>query len=96
METCSQKSHQSDSGSVHIWILIAPIRAYRYLLSPWLGHQCRFEPSCSVYAEQALQRFGVLRGSYLAICRLLKCHPWHHGGFDPIPETSTKQHMVNK
>lgn len=96
METRSQKSQQFEAASIPAWFLIAPIRTYRYLLSPWLGHHCRFEPTCSEYAEQALRRFGVARGSYLMVRRLSKCHPWHHGGLDPVPETSTKQQMVNK
>lgn len=66
--------------------LIALIRGYRFFLSPWLGNQCRFHPTCSVYALDALERFGVVRGSWLALRRLLRCHPWHPGGLDPVPE----------
>jgi len=65
--------------------LIAPIRAYRYLISPMLGPTCRFYPSCSCYAEEALQQHGALHGSYLTVRRLLRCHPWHEGGYDPVP-----------
>jgi uncharacterized protein len=61
------------------------IRAYQYVLSPLLGPTCRFYPSCSQYALEAVERFGVLRGSYLAARRLLRCHPFHPGGFDPVP-----------
>ncbi|HBZ71261.1 MAG TPA: membrane protein insertion efficiency factor YidD [Deltaproteobacteria bacterium] len=61
------------------------LRAYRFLFSPLLGDVCRFEPSCSVYAEEALQRHGMLRGSWLAIRRLARCHPFHPGGLDPVP-----------
>ncbi len=58
---------------------------YRRLLSPALGPACRFEPSCSVYAEEAVRRFGGVKGSYLALRRLLRCHPLMPGGFDPVP-----------
>ena len=67
-------------------VLMAAVRAYRLLLSPWLGNACRFEPTCSVYALQALERHGAAAGSYLAAARLLRCHPWCAGGFDAVPE----------
>jgi putative membrane protein insertion efficiency factor len=67
-------------------LLIALIRLYQYLLSPWIGHHCRFFPTCSNYAVDAIERFGAMRGAYLTIRRLLKCHPWHPGGIDPVPE----------
>lgn len=66
-------------------LMLFVIRAYRYLLSPWWGNQCRFDPSCSDYAMQAIDAHGALRGSLLALRRLTKCHPWHRGGFDPVP-----------
>jgi putative membrane protein insertion efficiency factor len=66
-------------------LMLLVIRAYRYLLSPWWGNQCRFEPTCSAYAMRALEEHGALRGSWLALRRLTKCHPWHRGGFDPVP-----------
>lgn len=66
-------------------ILIAVIRVYRYLLSPWLGQSCRFYPSCSHYALESIETHGSLRGSWLALRRLLRCHPWHAGGYDPVP-----------
>lgn len=62
------------------------IIVYRYLISPFLGDCCRFHPSCSVYAQTAIERFGVLRGMFLASKRLLCCHPWHAGGYDPLPD----------
>lgn len=61
------------------------VRAYRFALSPMLPPACRFHPSCSEYAEQALERHGALRGSWLAARRVCRCGPWHHGGFDPVP-----------
>lgn len=67
-------------------VLIALVRGYRLLLSPWLGSACRFEPTCSVYALQALQCHGASGGSYLAAARLVRCHPWCQGGIDPVPE----------
>jgi uncharacterized protein len=66
-------------------ILVSLIRGYRYLLSPWWGRSCRFEPTCSAYAIEALERHGAVRGSLFAGRRLLCCHPWHQGGFDPVP-----------
>ena len=65
-------------------VCLAVLAAYRVCLSPWLGPACRFEPTCSEYASQAIERFGVLRGGGLALWRLLKCHPFHPGGYDPI------------
>jgi len=61
------------------------LRAYQLLISPVLGNHCRFYPSCSQYAIEAVDRHGVLRGGGLALRRLSRCHPWHPGGFDPVP-----------
>jgi putative membrane protein insertion efficiency factor len=66
-------------------VLVALIRAYRYCLSPWWGRSCRFEPTCSAYAIEAIERHGAVKGGLFASRRLLCCHPWHHGGFDPVP-----------
>jgi len=65
--------------------LIALVRGYRFALKPWLGNACRFEPSCSAYALEALQRHGAVAGSALSAARLLRCHPWCDGGHDPVP-----------
>ncbi|MCW5635546.1 MAG: membrane protein insertion efficiency factor YidD [Rubrivivax sp.] len=65
--------------------LVAAVRAYRFALKPWLGSACRFEPTCSAYALEALERHGALRGSVLTGWRLLRCHPWCDGGLDPVP-----------
>jgi uncharacterized protein len=66
-------------------LLIALIRAYRFFLSPWLGSSCRFEPTCSAYAFQAVEQHGAAGGSYLTLRRLARCHPWCAGGHDPVP-----------
>jgi putative membrane protein insertion efficiency factor len=68
-------------------LLIGLVRAYRLLLSPWLGSSCRFEPSCSAYSVQALQQHGAAVGSYLTLRRLARCQPWCKGGHDPVPPT---------
>ncbi|MCS7000657.1 MAG: membrane protein insertion efficiency factor YidD [Bacteroidota bacterium] len=66
-------------------LFIAFIRAYQRWLSPLLGSHCRFYPTCSQYALEAIERHGSLKGWWLALRRLLRCHPWHPGGFDPVP-----------
>lgn len=72
--------------------LISLIRVYQYLLSPWVGQHCRFYPSCSCYAVTAIERFGAGRGLLLALRRIGRCHPWHAGGIDPVPEKLTRCH----
>ena len=67
-------------------LVVAPIRVYQRLLSPAFGQRCKYYPSCSEYAAQAVERFGILRGLMLAVWRLLRCNPWSHGGFDPVEE----------
>jgi hypothetical protein len=66
-------------------LLVGAIRGYQYALSPLIGPACRFYPSCSQYALEALSRFGVLRGGWLSVRRLARCHPFHPGGYDPVP-----------
>lgn len=66
--------------------VVAPIRVYQRLFSPALGQRCKYYPSCSEYAAQAIERFGILRGLVLAVWRLLRCNPWSHGGFDPVED----------
>lgn len=69
----------------------APIHAYRLLLSPVIGPRCRFLPTCSEYALEALVRHGVLRGGWLALRRILRCHPWGGSGYDPVPGSEPEQ-----
>lgn len=70
-------------------ILITLVRGYRYAVSPLLGNPCRFHPSCSTYAEEAIAKHGAARGTWLAAKRLSRCHPWHAGGHDPVPPATT-------
>lgn len=71
--------------SIFTQCLIKMIQLYRLTIRSFLGQRCRFEPSCSAYAIEALHIHGFFRGAYLIIRRLMCCHPWHHGGFDPVP-----------
>lgn len=81
-------------------ILAMPLRAlvatYRYGLSPLLGVNCRFEPSCSVYAAESLRRHGAFRGSYLTLRRIARCHPWGSTGYDPVPEAGASEKGVEE
>jgi hypothetical protein len=73
-------------------ILLLLIKSYRYLISPLLGERCRLYPSCSLYAQIAIERYGMLCGIWLVIKRLCKCHPWYRGdGYDPVPEALEKE-----
>ncbi|MGH8274862.1 MAG: membrane protein insertion efficiency factor YidD [Gammaproteobacteria bacterium] len=69
-------------------LLIVCIQAYRRLLSPWLGMHCRYEPTCSAYAIEAIACHGVLKGIALAVARIARCHPFHAGGYDPVPSAA--------
>ena len=71
-------------------LFIGIIKLYQILISPLLGPNCRFHPTCSHYAIEAIAKHGVLKGGYLSVRRLIKCHPLHEGGLDPVPETSDK------
>ncbi len=72
-------------------IALTLLSGYRWLISPMLGPSCRFEPTCSRYAMEAIERFGVLRGTWLTIHRLIRCHPWCEGGYDPVPDDKPKR-----
>lgn len=68
------------------WPLLGLVALYRLVISPWLGNNCRFEPSCSVYAIEALRAHGAFRGTWLAARRIARCHPWGGSGYDPVPD----------
>ncbi len=66
-------------------ILVALLRAYQYAVSPLLGRNCRYFPSCSEYAVEAVEKHGAIKGGWLGVKRVCRCHPWHPGGYDPVP-----------
>ncbi len=72
-------------------LLLSPIAAYQRWISPGLPRRCRYEPTCSAYAAQSIRRFGPVRGLLLAVWRLLRCNPFSHGGFDPVPDRFTRR-----
>jgi putative membrane protein insertion efficiency factor len=71
-------------------VAILLVKGYQKILSPWLGQRCRFHPSCSNYCIEALQQHGMVRGLWLGLKRILKCQPFHPGGYDPVPERKDK------
>ena len=73
-------------------LLLGPIRVYQYAISPLMASHCRHYPTCSQYAVEAINRHGALKGFLLAVRRLLRCHPWAEGGYDPVPGTETNDH----
>ncbi len=68
------------------FVLALPVRAYRLIFSPWVGFNCRYHPTCSVYAMEALQKHGGIKGGYMAAHRICRCHPWGGDGYDPVPD----------
>jgi putative membrane protein insertion efficiency factor len=66
-------------------IFIFPVRIYQWVISPWLPNACRFQPTCSQYMIQAIEKYGALKGSWLGLKRILRCHPWGKSGHDPVP-----------
>lgn len=77
-------------------IIILIIRAYQYIISPYLPPSCRYSPTCSEYAIEAFQRFGFIRGLILSTRRLFSCHPWHCGGHDPVPTSFTLKKSIKE
>ncbi|WP_188152072.1 membrane protein insertion efficiency factor YidD [Teredinibacter waterburyi] len=90
MDTCCEKSKTQPLSKAKLSplarLVLLPIYFYRYCISPMLGPRCRFQPSCSEYAVEAIATHGVARGFLLATKRLSHCHPWHEGGYDPVPK----------
>ena len=78
------------------YVLSLPVRAYRLVLSPWLGNSCRFQPTCSHYALDALERHGALKGGALAAWRILRCNPWGGSGYDPVPGTDPEYDRAHR
>jgi putative membrane protein insertion efficiency factor len=74
-------------GRLLAWPLLGLVGLYRLLISPWLGNNCRFEPTCSAYAVEALRKHGAFRGSWLTLARISRCHPWGGSGHDPVPDS---------
>lgn len=72
-------------------LVALPVRAYRLLASPWVGHGCRYQPTCSAYALEALERHGAFRGSWLTLRRIRRCHPLGGSGYDPVPPARDKR-----
>ncbi len=73
-------------GTLLAWPLLALVWLYRILISPWLGNNCRYEPTCSKFALEALREHGAFRGTWLAARRIGRCHPWGGSGYDPVPD----------
>ena len=73
-------------GTLLAWPLLALVWLYRILVSPWLGNNCRYEPTCSKFALEALREHGAFRGTWLAARRIGRCHPWGGSGYDPVPD----------
>ncbi len=68
------------------YIVSLPVRAYRVVLSPWVGHGCRYQPTCSAYSLEALEKHGAIKGTYLTVRRIMRCHPWGGAGSDNVPD----------
>lgn len=82
----NKNERKSPASRAAIWLVLLPIKFYRYVISPLLGPRCRFAPSCSEYAVEAVTKHGPLKGITLALRRILRCHPWGGSGYDPVPD----------
>ena len=82
----TRPADRATARRVLAWPLLGLVAAYRYAVSPLLGTNCRFEPSCSAYARQALLRYGAVKGGWLAVRRVARCNPWGGSGYDPVPD----------
>lgn len=82
---CDKKNHRSILSKFFIKITLLPIQFYRVAISPMLPPSCRYTPTCSEYAMIAIMKYGVIKGGYLTIRRILRCHPWGGSGYDPVP-----------
>ncbi|MEP5152865.1 membrane protein insertion efficiency factor YidD [Planktotalea sp.] len=71
------------------YVFSLPVRAYRLVFSPWVGHNCQYQPTCSAYALEALSQHGAIKGGWLALRRIARCHPFGKSGYDPIPKTTS-------
>ena len=87
----SEQTLQARASFVASTAALGLIKAYQYGIRPMLGQRCRFFPSCSEYTAEAIGEYGALRGSTMGAVRLAKCHPWHAGGYDPVPERTSKK-----
>lgn len=81
---------------ISIKITIFIIRAYQYVISPYLAPSCRYTPTCSEYAIESFQRFGFIRGFIMSVRRIFSCHPWHRGGHDPVPASFTLKNQLKE
>lgn len=87
----SSAKHAYIAGMTPLAFLLSlPVRAYRAVFSPWVGHSCRYQPTCSAYTLEALEKHGGVKGGYLAAKRILSCHPLGGSGYDPVPEPPAK------
>lgn len=77
-------------------LIKACIRGYQLIISPMIGQRCRFQPTCSSYALEAIEKHGTIKGGYLGIKRILRCHPWGSGGYDPVPSISGRNTANNQ